>query len=415
VRLPLAIIGVLLAILVPVGFATDKRPDAAAAPTAPVATIARRVEAIRGLRYRSVPKPLRISAVQARREGAADFERGEPPAAQRAEEALYTLLGLYPPGTDVRRLNAAIFGEQVAGYYDPHSKRLRIVGGAGAANRVLAEITMAHELDHALEDQAIGLDTKRSETGDDTGLAYTALVEGTATTVMYDYLGRHFKSDEALAGILGSAFTAPSMGDLPPFVVAGLLFPYESGQAFVADLLRRAGGRWTLVDLAERSRPPVSSEQILHPEKWLRVEVPDRVRLPHLGARLGSGWKRLTAGTFGEWQTGRLLLRSGQPAAQAAAGWGGDRYELWRRGSTPCGAPCPGRDVLVMRWRWDTPRDAREFAIALRGELEEGLRARPAGPGVWALRGGAVRLRAARQATTLAFAPDAVTAVRVED
>jgi hypothetical protein len=44
--------------------------------------------------------------------------------------------------------------------------------------------------------------------------------------------------------------------------------------------------------------------------------------------------------------------------AQAAAGWGGDRYELWRRGD---------ERALIMRWRWDTPRDVSEFDDRLQG------------------------------------------------
>ena len=76
----------------------------------------------------------------------------------------------------------------------------------------------------------------------------------------------------------------------------------------------------------------------------------------------GAGWRRVTSGTWGEWQTNELL---GGDADAAAAGWGGDRYELWQRGR--CAAPpCRDQDVLVMRWRWDTRDDAREFEAALR-------------------------------------------------
>jgi hypothetical protein len=60
----------------------------------------------------------------------------------------------------------------------------------------------------------------------------------------------------------------------------------------------------------------------------------------------------VTAGTFGEWQTGQLLGSSA-----AAQGWGGDRYALYRR---------EGRDLVVMRWRFDTPAALQPFAAALR-------------------------------------------------
>jgi hypothetical protein len=81
-----------------------------------------------------------------------------------------------------------------------------------------------------------------------------------------------------------------------------------------------------LVDLADRIRVPDSTEQVLHPQKWIELEPPPRVPL-HIS--LGTGWQRAVSGTWGEWQTGRLL---GGSADAAAAGWGGDRYELWQRG-----------------------------------------------------------------------------------
>ena len=74
----------------------------------------------------------------------------------------------------------------------------------------------------------------------------------------------------------------------------------------------------------------------------------------------GPGWRRLVAGTWGEWATGELLRNSG-----AAKDWGGDRYELWQRGSGDCTAPCRDRDALVMRWRWDDRASAQRFAAAL--------------------------------------------------
>ncbi|MFN2461656.1 MAG: hypothetical protein ABR591_13380, partial [Candidatus Velthaea sp.] len=92
------------------------------------------------------------------------------------------------------------------------------------------EITLAHELTHALEDQAFTLDTEQSEASGDAGYAYRALAEGTATAVMLEYAGRYFKADEALGGLLSSALGVTSAPPLPPFVrtliETGGLLPY---------------------------------------------------------------------------------------------------------------------------------------------------------------------------------------------
>jgi hypothetical protein len=256
-------------------------------------------------------------------------------------------------------VSGSVFGSQVAGYYDPRSKRLKIVTGTATANRVLNEMVIAHELDHALEDQVIGLDEDLATQSDDRGLAYTALLEGSATFLMYDYVLRYFKGDVALGGLLGGSLSGTDgTGSLPPFVLASLLFPYQAGNAFVQTLYRRGGGTWTLVNLAERTRPPQTTEQVLHPEKWIDAERALPVTVPSPG----HGWRRLAAGTFGEWQTGQLLALSGRAWADAAAGWGGDRYALYRR---------DGADVVVLRWRFDTPGDAGEFLPVLEAAAAE--------------------------------------------
>ena len=354
-RTPLTIIVVLLALLVPLAFATHEEGGGAVTEEpagAPVATVARRVEELRALRFARVPEPVRVSAKEAREEGIADLDRSYPDWRRTADEALYTRLGLLPPGTDLRKVQSSVFGEQVAGYYDPRTDRLSIVEDAGGT-AVVDEVTLAHELVHALEDQRAGIDLPRVDATDDTGLAYRALVEGTASAVMFEYLRRHFPPDVALGGLLGGVF---------------------------------AGA-------------PASTEQVLHPDAYLRVEMPEAVRLPDVGGALGAGWTRLTSGALGEWQTAQLLSHHGQPSREPAAGWGGDRYAVWRRqANLPCLAPCVERDVIAIRWRWDTRADAAEFEPALRAAVAALPHALVATAG---------------RETTLVLAPDPATARRV--
>jgi hypothetical protein len=378
-------------------------------PPVPVRTIARRVEALRELRFRRLPAPVTVTAAQARREALEDLDRAYPPARRRADEEVLKLLGLLEPDVDLRSVSGAVFSEQVAGYYDPRTGRLRVVAGAGG-NRVLDEITLAHELTHALEDQRFGLDLEDAGTTGDRALARLALVEGTATAVMFEYAGRHLVAGQAIGALAASALGAGGTTPLPPFLRAQLLFPYLGGRALVEHLHETAGGRWTVVDAAERFRPPASTEQVLHPEKYLRPEPPRRVAL-RAGAVLGDGRRRAVAGTWGEWATGQLL-GGGAGAERAAAGWGGDRYELWRSDARGCPAPCTRADALVMRWRWDTPADEREFATALARRPPD-WGARPGPGGTFVLRGGAVAVRRAAGAVTLVFAPTAALARRL--
>jgi hypothetical protein len=377
---------VLFVLLVGVGFATEGDDDGTAEPAAaPVAVIAKRVEGLRDLRYKKLPEPVAVSAATARREGLEDLDRQYPEKRRKADEQVLKMLGLIKPDADLRDLTGSLFEEGVAGYYDPRDGRLRVVTGAGTGTRVVTEMTLAHELTHALEDQRFGLDADTAG-GDDAVLARTALIEGSATALMYAYVTRYFSSGETLGGLLGAA--SGDTGGLPPFLEAQVVFPYVSGDAFIEELLRRAGGSWSLVNLAYKAHPPASTEQVLHPEAYFDADRPERVRL-RAGAVLGKDWTRAASGTWGELQTREML-----GSASAAAGWGGDHYELWQ-------SDAGVGDALVMRWRWDTPRDEREFATRLREFVHDKL-----GGQATAVvdRGGAV---------TLAIAPDRRVAGRL--
>ncbi|MGH2945462.1 MAG: hypothetical protein ACRDPC_04250, partial [Solirubrobacteraceae bacterium] len=89
-------------------------------------------------------------------------------------------------------------------------------------------------------------------------------------------------------------------------------------------------------------------------------------------------------------QTRELLARAGGGgSADAAEGWGGDRYELWRARPITGGECCDEASVLVMRWRWDSRRDEAEFAEKLRHWAEAELSGRSAAV---VRRGGSVTL-----------------------
>jgi hypothetical protein len=401
---PFAIIICLGVVLTVCALAFDEHgAERAAAPLRPdpIERIAGRVERERGLEFRSAPDPVEVTPSQARREGIASLDEDYPAARRRADAELLMLLGLLPPGTDLGEAAASTYGEGVAGYYDPRSGRLRIVKGAQTANRVLYEMTVAHELTHALEDQRFDFELERLAAGDDAALAYTALVEGTATAVMYRYVARRFGPEETFGGLAASAFQPT--GDLPPFLMAQLVFPYTAGESFVARLLEAGRGDWTVVNAALRVRPPASTEQVMHPQAYLSGDEPERASLRGPVESLGAGWRPLRRTTLGEWATGRLLARAGGTAAgDAAAGWGGDRAALLGRG---------GQRALVVRWTWDTAADAGEFLRALRVWGDEGLPGSArAGADAWRTPDGAAALHGAGGAVTLVVAPSVALA-----
>src|SRR5687768_18602150 len=102
---------VLAALLLGVWWLTDGSAEEPAPEqrVAPVPVIAKRVEALRGLRFETLPKPVEVTPAQARREGLEDLDRSYPAARRRADEQVLKLLGLIDPSVDLREVSASVF------------------------------------------------------------------------------------------------------------------------------------------------------------------------------------------------------------------------------------------------------------------------------------------------------------------
>ncbi len=407
----LAVIGAIAVPLLIAGLGADEvqapQDRLSAAEVAGLAPgIADGVESVRELRFKREPRVEIVTPAGLRRLYEEELERTEEREDLDAQAEVLKLLGLIEPGEDLLDI-AADSVELVAGAYDPRTRQLVVVDAAGLTAPAIVEFILAHELTHALEDQRFDL-RRLDRLRDDRQLAAQALVEGSATHLMTEYAVRYQDLSELLDAALDPELAQSASGDgLPDIVRAQLLFPYLRGETFVSELVD-LGQDWDLVDIAYRERLPLSTEQILHPEKYLSYERPSHPPLD-LGPALGDGWRRLTEGTLGEFDTIQLLRSGGddESAREAAAGWGGARYELWRRGSTAeCDDdPCRSREVLALAWRWDTPADARQFATAVPDFLQSGLEARRRSDDLWSLGNSVIELRQGPRSTSLLFSP----------
>ena len=328
-----------------------------------VREISRGVERARELEFEELPRVRVVSPADARRAGLAELDRSVPVRLQRVEERLLTMLGLLPPDTRLREVVGKALTSEVAGYYIPRSDTLALVRGGGVEG-FLAEVALAHELGHALEDQHFGIEAHGSSGFlRDRAVAESALHEGSATLVMVDYVvvsqgGGLVDPKEIRGRVLEQleGIALPESSGLPRYVRESLVFPYAAGARFV-DGIQREGG-WAEVDRVFGDDAPVSTEQIMHPHKYERNERPVRVSLRGVREELPAGARRQARGDVGEFDTAQFLYEAnGRDAAEeAAAGWGGSTFELWRLPD--------GEDVLVIGWAWDSPADAAEFARA---------------------------------------------------
>lgn len=364
--------------------------------------VARRVERIRGLKFERVPRPRVITGEQFAAITAREADR-QPGLSRRLaeDEATARLLGLMTPSEQLDTL-AGGAPDLAAAAWDTRRERLYVIADASGEDVALLEFLLSHELEHALSDQRFGLPEPKG-VGDDAVLARLALIEGSATAVMIEYAARHlnpFALGAATAGL------DPGTEGVPRFFVESLTWAYLRGAAFV-DALREAGRGWAEVDAA-LERPPVSTEQVLHPQAFLRDERPQPV-IPEVVALRGRGWTVVGRGELGEFTTAQLF-RLGAPrpiAAVAARGWGGDGYVLLARGprAAGCERDCRRTRVLVVEWRWDSEAEAREFTRAMPAYLVGGLGAEPRGAASWALDGAWVASASSGDTVRLGFAP----------
>jgi hypothetical protein len=336
-----------------------------------------------------------------------------PPGQLAAIEAALEAFGLIPESLDLASYYPELLTSQVAGYYDPARGYLSLVrrggsilgpGGAekaGIEPQRVEDMILVHELTHALQDQHFGLEAfTKGEPISDAAAARLALVEGDATLTMMGYLvGAPVDglpgveklltslADDA-GGMSGTAMDLPGSQELseaPAFFRDSLLFSYFQGYAF-AVAVRQKGGQ-ALLDHAFRKDPPRSTEQILHPEKWLgRRDDPVTFVWPDLAREL-PGATRIAEGDLGELGIKILLREALGDAARATAaaeGWGGDRfavYSLKKKGEKE------GSRLLAWITEWDSEADAMEMEAAIRG-LGAGWRAeRPSPRRVVVLRG----------------------------
>lgn len=265
-----------------------------------------------------------------------------------ADARLLIALDLLPPGTSLRDLRARLLEDNVAGFYDERPGRKKLF--AVSEDRTMTpsnQIVLAHELRHALQDQYIDVYRAVPESVgdfDDRRVAFMALLEGDATMVMERFLMHRLgvPASTAPVDLAAAGFATPPLPGVPPVLRDHLIVPYLAGRDFVRALHERGG--WPAVRKAW-TEPPRSTEQVLHPEKYLAREEPR----PVSGHAAPAGGRLIQEGVLGEALT-RTLLGEGSEAA--AAGWGGDLYEVWDVG---------GRTLVVWRTEWDTPAEGREF------------------------------------------------------
>lgn len=263
-------------------------------------------------------------------------------------EQVLQALALIEDDDDIAAAVTTVLAEGTVGFYDPETNELVVRGSALTPGfRQVA----VHELTHAAQDQRFDLHRPAlDEADDERGLGFQALIEGDATRIDEAYLETLSAADRRRAEEENGGGDA-DFGSVPDVVLQLFSFPYAIGPAFVEAVVE-AGGQARL-DAAFQA-PPTTSEQLLHPDRFLAGEAAKAVAEPAADAEV------FDRGSLGE--LGILLLLQDvvdeRQVVTAAEGWGGDRYVAWDAGG--------GRTCVRVAFVMDTDRDADELLTALR-------------------------------------------------
>ncbi len=293
-----------------------------------------------------------------------DKDSAERYAGARSAEAF----GLLPKGFDLDSYMIDLLTEQIAGLYDPKAHEFYVADWIPVDDQ---RMVMAHELTHALEDQHFQIEAwaKAARPNDDGELARESVLEGSAMVAMVEYLlqgsGRSLQDlpDIDPAMLIGDMADTPLLKKAPPFLKDALIFPYLDGLTFSAAILKPTGWEGLSRIFA---KPPISTQQIMHPALYTSGKVPATVSLPSMEKALGADWAKLEDNVMGEFGWKEVLKQFiGEPRAKPlSAAWEGDRYAVYEQK--------PSKHLLLItRERLRTQEAAEHFLVQYSEALEK--------------------------------------------
>ena len=332
-----------------------------------ISTIAARVSEIRGLK---IKKPIVKGVMnQKQLKDRLLLRIHEDYTAEEiaSEEIMMKRFGFFPENKKYLDTVVSMLTEQIAGFYDPKEGKLYVTQSTGMGE----DVVLSHEIEHAIQDQHFDLQkfmTEKKDIGDES-LARQALLEGDGTLLMFEFSGTldYSKKERPNAEMMAQSFSAATiqMASYPMALRESMIFPYQAGLRFV-DYFRFKGG-WTLMDEVYK-KPPVSTEQILHPEKYEEDDKPIAVSINK--PEDFKNWHEVSSNVAGEFSIALMLRGWGverQDAERAAAGWGGDKIVVWARNKKETNS---SQTIGLLKSVWDDENEASEFFEVAKEGLE---------------------------------------------
>jgi len=308
----------------------------------------------------------------------------------RRSELVLKKFGLLPRDFNLQNFLIVLLREQVAGYYDPQTKTVNLLDWIDPEQQ---KPVLAHELTHALQDQAFGLERYLKAGGDlggrtgeptvadiendEASAAHQAVVEGQAMVVLLDYelapTGQTVVNSPQIVDALKAWMvtgTADSVEfrNAPLYIREALTFPYRYGLDFEAELLTKAGKDKAYSEVFRKG--PRTTREIMQPDTYLAGEVIPPLPLPNLQHDFAA-YDKFDVGAVGEFDVAILVDQyAGVEVSKRL-------YPHWRGGfyyaARPKGDPTAPLGLLYVS-RWSDAERAAEFASVYARGLEQRYR-----------------------------------------
>jgi hypothetical protein len=297
---------------------------------------------------------------------------------QRLERSQLVLqkFGMIPLDYDLQSEFLKLLREQVAAFYDPKTKTVNLLDWVQPE---LQKTVLAHELTHALQDQAVNLQKwslagakddrplpdQQEQVVEEAQAARQAITEGQAMLAMLDYTlapgGVNVVTAPDVVNAIRATMTdgkdEPVLAASPIFLRESLLMPYTFGMDFVRAVLVKKGK--TAAYGGMLANPPVDTLQLMEPDTYLANQAATPLTIPDLDKLLAPDYHRYDFGGMGAFDI-YLLAKQYAPDEDPKLyypHWRGGYYIAARSKSAP-------KDQIALLYvsRWDSPESARAFA-----------------------------------------------------
>lgn len=298
------------------------------------------------------------------------------------------LLGVIPSSLQLRTDLLELFPSKGVGLYEPEGNTIYL---HESLSPEAAKAVLARELVHALQAQNFPLEQRLEKVDDEEMRTARAIVQGQGLLVSRQVAGvtpgalfrnavggeQGGKSPNAQGDRVCSDALAMVRADAPlyaPGSMNGIESPLTVlGARFLEQFQLQYGN-----SVGALAALPVSTEQLLHFDRYVAQEKPQNLQVLNLLSIVGGAWRVVEQTRMGEMLTACWLH---EPlGGLASTGWGNDMVTVFEReGDGPVSAGTQGgahsrggtRQMVAWRTVWDREQDAVEFSGAARARLRE--------------------------------------------